>query len=356
MFLSGNPDVDLYLLFNMLPYKHLSILNSANKRMKRNIPRIGVKFGEVNEYALKKLCIDIPKCNYDYVCRKACKMGSKSTLLFVLNMGHVLRDKYLIKACKYGDLEFVKWLHGMIEGVISDACYYECFYRACTNGHLMIAKWLYNVKTQKLDIDMSVYWETCVQGHIDVIKWLLSLPHEIAKKSVNGCFMEAIRNGKLDIAEWVFATEELNINLRVKKQIFRSACENGHKQTAEFVLNNLIRNYDRGYILPKGFNGACSHGKLDIAIWLKSLNNLVEIECDVFGEVCEGGHIEMAKWLITTGKVILDENFGEYFRIACEYGHSQLADYLHTLHPECEYVIEYKPHLVPKIMKKRFTS
>lgn len=96
--------------------------------------------------------------------------------------------------------------------------------------------------------------------------------------------------------------------------------------------------------LGEAFFEFCAQGKIDIAKWIYSLgcvtkDGIYHLMESTFEKVCKRGDITMAKWLyslddaysVLTRKSKISFRYNAYgsFRFACQYGHEDIARWLH---------------------------
>lgn len=157
------------------------------------------------------------------------------------------------------------------------------FFKYCCNGNLEKAINIYN-KYNKLfdfcinDDDFFIFRKVCINGHLNVAKWLYDLYPNNKIFYANNC--EPLRvtciNGNLEFAKWIY--ENIDVN-----------CCNICLFNEKWMDNYGI------------FRFVCLHGHLDVAKWLYSINKKIysyekyEIS---FRYACLNGHIELAKWLL----------------------------------------------------------
>ena len=87
-----------------------------------------------------------------------------------------------IKLLKYGsrngDLDIMQKILNNISLKFFSLLFFEdIFQNACSNGHLNVAQWLYQIKS---DINISARNESafinaCSQGHLNVAQWLYQI-------------------------------------------------------------------------------------------------------------------------------------------------------------------------------------
>jgi ankyrin repeat protein len=117
----------------------------------------------------------------------------------------------------------------------------HAFQRACENGHLEVAQWLYQIKPT-LDIsaeeDYAFQW-ACANGHLQVAQWLYQIQPTLDISAEN-------------------------------EQAFRSACGRGHLHVAQW-LYQIKPTLDISVENDAAFRSVCIHSNLHFAQWLQSL-------------------------------------------------------------------------------------
>jgi hypothetical protein len=142
--------------------------------------------------------------------------------------------------CHLNNIEFMKWFHNIYK---IDIHYMddEYFLRICSFGHLEIAKWIYSFG-----------------GFSDII--------------LTRAF---ITSKHIEISQWLFSLERIEIN----ESIFKWA-----------------------------FNFACSNNKFELAKWINSINSDYKFDIhskniDKFINLCLEGNLEFAKWIYSFGGI-----------------------------------------------------
>ncbi len=137
-------------------------------------------------------------------------------------------DQGFLHACINGNLDIIEWLlpminHGILDIAFSNAStsgrfevvrrlyqidnphysYEHYFSCACINGSLEIAQWLYERKSNCINIDNSLFIETCRNNHLSIVKWLYSLgadPNVVNYRALkNACLYDHV-----EMLEWLF--------------------------------------------------------------------------------------------------------------------------------------------------------
>lgn len=167
-------------------------------------------------------------------------------------------------------------------------------------------------------------------------------------------FRSSCELGHKNLAEWLYNTSKMNGNKKVDihatyDYAFKLSCKNGHKEIAEWLYNiskiDDNKKIDISRVGEDAFFYACYNGYKEIAEWLYGISKIdnntkinINIENDIiFKKVCENGHQHIAEWLYQISKI--DNNTkidihtdNEFpFRTACEFGYINLAKWLYNL-------------------------
>ena len=115
----------------------------------------------------------------------------------------------------------------VIDTDITDEC---AFYWSCENGHLCLAKWIWEVsrretkeigrETKEINIhifDEYAFCYACENDHLEVAKWLWVISHKSINIHVDDeyAFRWACINGHLEIVKWLWEVSLGSINLHV---------------------------------------------------------------------------------------------------------------------------------------------
>jgi len=227
------------------------------------------------------------------------------------------KEEVFSHMCKRGYLDDAKTLYeehakyGFENAEIDISANNEQAFRwACTNGHLEVAKWLWEIKPT-IDItadDGYAFRGACTSCHVEVIKWLYKLYSEntniiITRISMDIilAFMSACRKGHLEILKWIL------IEAPYRKE--------------NFYDKNYVDDHLKDYISDDGaFRIACDYGRLEVAKWVvEEFNPTIDISSNnnkAFINACKNGNLEIAEWLqslrpdeyyiTTTTKKIID--------------------------------------------------
>ena len=294
-------------------------------------------------------------------------------------------------ACYMGDIELVKfwWTYrsDVFTSFIIDMCYNDelLFHKVCENGHLKVAKWLYNLHPYILiDNYTSIFNIAYTKGYLNMLKWVVKKDPEYLedKTKLIVPFWESCLNGKLNIAKWIYANSNERVyslnkrslyygykrnmlldicgegNLFIIKwlltiipsiedeadtmEIFNKACVYGKLNIAKCIINRYP-NINISAKNEETFRLVCSWGQVNIAKWLLKIKPYIDISAksdNAFYQTCKYGYLEMAKWLLKIKPDInnnlitfVNQDTYELFTYVCRRGHLDVAKWLYELHP-----------------------
>lgn len=259
----------------------------------------------------------------------------KADSLFFVNLS--LRTKSRLQPLFYtaiDNLPLFKWVYSKIQPIDSHELW-NVFCRACENGNLKTAKWIFQQKL--FDIKSrshKLFNNVCMNGHFKVMEWLR--PHVIELSLKDG-FSNACKNGHLNIAKRIhFMNPSL---IEINKHHFKTACIHGHLKVVKWLFKKL--NYDFTLIDDKLFRDICYlDGNFEVAKWMISIQPNIDI-CQknnlIFKSICRANNVEMAKWLFSLkpDMDIYEDDFYLFYD-ACIYGRLELAQWLFSLKPDLD--------------------
>lgn len=81
---------------------------------------------------------------------------------------------------------------------------------------------------------------------------------------------------------------------------FQLACRNGHLEVAKWLVS-LNQGIDVHARQNWAFTTSCFNNRLEVCKWLRSLDKGIykQIPANAFVHVCENGHLDVAKWLLS---------------------------------------------------------
>lgn len=172
----------------------------------------------------------------------------------------------LRRACESGNLEITKWLEQTFPNInVRDD---DSFYHACKNGHLETAEWL--VKFIFLGGSSSHFQIACNYGCLAIAKQMLISNPYLKKQKWEcnyGVFYGACQNGHLETAKWLIQIFPEIIDRIDYNKVFRNACAAGHLEMIKWLKQIYpeidIRNnsdYTFRWAYQNGFKWACQNG------------------------------------------------------------------------------------------------
>ena len=246
-------------------------------------------------------------------CFYAAKKGHLDTLRWLREQGcpWVTRDiMFLIGPSKGGHLHVIEW-------AIAQGCHLDGFEWAACNNHLHVLEWVHS-KAERGEgndyrIDPLVYDLAARKGHIEVMRWAKDKGIPWSDR----CWSEAAKAGRLESLRWLRENEcpwdprevcryaAAGGHLDVLKwarengadwdsKIFGCAAAGGHLGVLEWAK-------EKGCPFPddKACLLAAKGGHLDCLIWLDRNGEAPKQGCII--AAIEEGHLEVVKWLISSG-------------------------------------------------------
>ncbi|MBS0358321.1 MAG: hypothetical protein JSS53_03495 [Proteobacteria bacterium] len=256
---------------------------------------------------------------------------------------------------------------------------YSPFFFACLDGHLDLAKWLFNLanenETTKIPIGPIVYRafsEACGNGHQNVAVWLLTLASDVNEKKAMlkgeldyDAFFKACGNGRgnghQNVVVWLLtlASDKNEKKAMIQRYLsFIPNCGNAYPELTEWFLNLITELFDDNEkndivknVMTPAFVNACSNGHLDLARWLLKFiaelfgedekNTMIKSGMNsAFRQACGNGHQNIAEWLLklivelfgeNEKNVMVKSSVNAAFLSTCSDGHLDLAKWLLTL-------------------------
>ena len=173
----------------------------------------------------------------------------KSDILEEKNDEQTFKNGYKFsKACKNGDLKSAKYLYSL-GGIDIHEDEENALYYSCVNGHLKVAKWLFSLGGVDLHVDDDeIFRWSCDKGRLKVAKWLYSLGGIDIHAKDDFAFRSCCNNGHLGVAKWLYSLGDIDIFVN-NGDVFRLACKNGHINIAKWLSS-----IDSRYIITEKCN------------------------------------------------------------------------------------------------------
>ena len=251
---------------------------------------------------------------FDAAFHAACKAGQLDVAKWLHGIsggsyhwwGHVVFPLFQ-DACTHGRLEMAKWLYGCFASKICgrQGFLYEnrIFDRICWHGHLELAKWLHGLGL----VDMGglgpfeAFVNACYKGHVEMVQWLVADVIGHRHCDHDRAFQLACQQGQTQTAQWLLWNVR-GINPHVNAEgALRAACHYGRLPTVKWLLPIIAHGANRDHV-RQAYRAAWFHGNLETAKWLSGQgldvdSDMVVQDFDVVG-LCTCDHLETARWLI----------------------------------------------------------
>lgn len=208
----------------------------------------------------------------------------------------------------------------------------QSFNEACKKGDFSEAYKLYKIVNNNL------------KEHLKNFSDMPSIAEKLSKNFsnlINNSFMAACFKGHLHIAIWLYYLDSININTSFINSSFLLACKQGYFDIAEW-LYSIDKNIDLNKYNFTPFIYACYHGNIEFAKWLDSFNDKPDLNIikKAHKMAIENDKLDVALWLWTLNKKNnIRENNDYIFKKICEDKNIKLIKLLCEL---CsDYFVEY---------------
>lgn len=297
----------------------------------------------------------------------------------------VLLDAMNWKIAETGNLEMIKWFRRNYSDEFNEQCMIET---ALEKGHLHVAKWIWETKTEEINTDEFTSNATNEAINLEVIKWIFE-DHGLQLSSwdidyafeygdfkcieyicinmkgtlrINTALIRAASVGKFDIVKWVYENHRFDCTIaygpedRVKDQEFNidKMVETGNLEMLQWFyerrdmfgefrdpisyaaikghLHIIEWLYSVGYVQSaEGLHLSIVHDRYNVTKWLIlhgfEADNMIE-------KIFEYSNLDMLKWLLVHGyelpcnamQMVINTNNRNYF---------ELVKYLHSIGQQC---------------------
>ena len=115
----------------------------------------------------------------------------------------------------------------------------------------------------------AAFLAACGDGHLDLAKWLYNDVGGVNVHADNDdAFVDACGNGHLDVAKWLY-NDVGGVNVQGYHDAFQSACKGGHLAVARWLHDDLC-GVDVHADLHRALRYACAYEHPALALWLDS--------------------------------------------------------------------------------------
>ena len=147
------------------------------------------------------------------------------------------------EACRDGHLDVARWLYDDVGGVWAHAYQDEVFRIVCIGGHLAIARWLHkHVGGVDAHVhDDAAFRHACGAGHLALAQWLYNDVRGVNVHAYHDhAFRDACMNGHLTLARWLY--EDVGgVDVHAADDLaFKSACAKQHRDLALWLDSDEV--------------------------------------------------------------------------------------------------------------------
>jgi len=150
----------------------------------------------------------------------------------------------------------------------------------------------------------KAFGKACIVGDINMMKTIYGEYDIDIHYNNEYSFVTACKEGHLEIAKWLWDISDHTINIHVSfNEAFLLCCYNGHESILNFLLEieDNIENFNDTHNLWEAFYNACQAGHLKIAQTLWNIaHQFIDLRNSqdmIFNTVCLFNKINVAKWL-----------------------------------------------------------
>jgi hypothetical protein len=149
------------------------------------------------------------------------------------------------KACSQGHLYTAKWLYSRftLAGRARGRLVYRSIKESCKTGMTESLKWLYSLqigasakpKIREFLLDKRTFWRLCADGHLSAIKWLMLIRSDKALIESGPSFDKAQKEGGIGFLKWLSLRSSLGYD--DYRRAFTHAIYGGHESVINHTIN-----------------------------------------------------------------------------------------------------------------------
>jgi len=246
--------------------------------------------------------------------------------------------------CLYGHFHMIRAFQKYCFPVNSHHKRNEIVAETCGAGHIRLGKWLVrqwgNQVNPHVDED-RVFQRLCSNGHLGWAK-MFWRSFGVLKCGYNGGFIQACRNGRIRIVQWLWRLYSTTITLQSKQEGFRNACVFDHTDIIRWLWTQCKAQDE--VIFPRHFYNQlfvymCSGvSRLETARLLWELNptsvSSSQIFKEAFKKTCQRGNLRIMRWLWELNTTVLDrpivrkKDLSNIIKMAKKYNHHHVMNWL----------------------------
>lgn len=200
-------------------------------------------------------------------------------------------ENVLMAACQNGHLELAKYIYNEQMKRYGKFMPGRSFDRVCEKGYLDVAKWLVSVGVDYHQGGDFALERACKYGQLGITRWLVSIGLKISDVCI------AYAYNHLELLKWMDAN---GIDV-LSKDYYCAVCKNKNLPVLQWLVSMGM---DIHMFRDLAFHAACLNGYLEQAKWAYEFG-VREINCG-FLKACYNNHLELAKWIYEVASIDLD--------------------------------------------------
>lgn len=296
--------------------------------------------------------INVENIINEYLLLDACKNGNSSTLIlhkeyFTNNLNKELFIKAISDAIIYEHLYIIKCLN-KIQSIFDqdDNVIKDLLILACNTNNIEIIEYMINNIKNKLIIE-KVFFHICQYNDLDIIKYFHShlqtykyIDHNQSRRiDYSQAFYISIKCNRLNIGQYLYSNCIIDINYRRGGPLVY-ACKNNNIDIIKWLYQIRVNDHCRNY---GGIRTLCRYGYLDNLKWIlnqKSNNDIIGIfkinKYSCFRIACLYGHINIAELILSYFKGLQYKDmifsFGiNFYSLLLQHKQDHIVNWLKTL-------------------------